>query len=127
MAQTLLVGPEIETGRRILQALDDAKLKISVAMWALFLQEYGDWRLVLSSRQLDTEDPREAYGVVFKALDRAKMESERAEPIMILPMKDPFIRELRRSFREEAREGRRSLAGTIGDRFLDHSYIYRVS
>ncbi|MFY9728537.1 MAG: hypothetical protein WB579_05540 [Bryobacteraceae bacterium] len=128
MAQTLLVGPEIETGRRILQALDDAKLKISVAMWALFLREYGDWRLVISSRLLDTEDPREAYGIVFRALDRANMEVEKTEPLMILRMKDPFIRELRRSFREgeKVREGR-SLAGTIGDRFLDHSYIYRVS
>jgi hypothetical protein len=127
MAQTILVAPEIETGRRILQALDDAKLKISVAMWALFLREYGDWRLVISSRQLDLADPREAYSVVFRALDRAKMEAEKAEPIMILPMKDPFIREFRRSFREEVGEGRRSLAGMIGDRFLDHSYIYRVS
>jgi len=52
----------------------------------------------------------------------------KTEPIMILRMKDPFVRELRRSFREKekVREGR-NLAGTIGDRFVDHSYIYRIS
>jgi hypothetical protein len=53
------------------------------------------------------------------------LEVEKTEPIMILRMKDPFIRELRR-LRETMREGR-SLAGTIGDRFVDHSYIYRIS
>ncbi len=112
----------------MLKALDDSRVKINVALWALFLREYGDWRLVLSSRQLDTEDPREAYGIVFKALDRAHIEVMKTEPIMILRMKDPFIRELRRSFREKekVREGR-SLSGTIGDRFVDHSYIYRIS
>ena len=62
MAQTLLVGPEIETGRKILQALDNAKLKISVAMWAV-LSSYGDWRLVLSSSRLDAKGTQQ-YGHV---------------------------------------------------------------
>jgi len=50
-------------------------------MGAPFLREYGDWRLVLSSRQLDAEDPREAYGILFKALDRAHIEVMKTEPI----------------------------------------------
>lgn len=129
MAQTVLVrNPDVAAGREMLKALDDSRIKIDVALWALFLREYGNWRLVLSSRQLDAEDPREAYGSVFKALDRAHIEVMKTEPIMILRMKDPFIREMRRSFREKekVREGR-NLSGTIGDRFVDHSYIYRIS
>jgi len=59
MAQTVLVrNPDVAAGREMLKALDDSRVKIDVALWALFLREYGDWRLVLSSRQLDAEDPR---------------------------------------------------------------------
>ena len=91
MAQKVLVrNPDVAAGREMLKALDDSRVKIDVALWALFLREYGDWRLVLSSRQLDAEDPREAYGIVFKALDRAHIEVMKTEPIMILRMKDPF-------------------------------------
>jgi len=128
MDYALLVKPDIESGREILNALDEKDVKVDVALWSLFLREYGNWRLVLASRQLDRLDLRKAYGTVYSALDEAGIESEKNDPIMIFRMKDPFVRDLRRSFErvKNPKEGR-SLAGTIGDRFVDHSYIYRVS
>jgi hypothetical protein len=38
MARTLLAAPGIETGKKILDAFDDAKLEIGVAMWAVFAE-----------------------------------------------------------------------------------------
>ena len=127
MAQTLLVGPEIETGRKMLQALDDAKLKVGVAMWAV-LAEYRNWRLVLSSSRLDAKGIRDAYGAVFEALDKAGFTARQTEPLMILSMKDKFIRELRQVFAKAASvEGMRLGGQTFGDRHIEDAYVYRIS
>jgi len=97
MAQTLLVGPEIETGRKILQTLDDAKLRIGVAMWAV-LSSYGDWRLVLSSGRLDLKGTRGAYHAVLETLDKAGFTTRETESLVIFSMKDKFVRDLRQAF-----------------------------
>lgn len=127
MAQTLLVGPEIETGRKILQALDNAKLKISVAMWAV-LSSYGDWRLVLSSSRLDAKGTRGAYHAVFEALDKAGFTVRETESLVIFSMKDKFVRDLRRIFAKAASvEGMRLGGQTFGDRHIEDAYVYRIS
>jgi len=127
MAQTLLVGPEIETGRKILQALDDAKLKVSVAMWAV-LSSYGDWRLVLSSSRVDAKGTRGAYHAVFEALDKSGFTSRDTESLVIFSMKDKFIRELRQVFAKAASvEGMRLGGQTFGDRHIEDAYVYRIS
>ena len=47
--------------------------------------------------------------------------------LLILPMKDPFIRHLRRLF-EKAKsvEGMRLGGQMIGDRFLEDALVYRI-
>ncbi|HEY1185880.1 MAG TPA: hypothetical protein VGE89_16930 [Bryobacteraceae bacterium] len=127
MAQTLLVGPEIETGRKILRALDDAKLKVSVAMWSV-LSSYGDWRLVLSSSRLDSKGTQGAYHAVFEALDKAGFTIRDTESLVIFSMKDKFIRELRQVFAKAASvEGMRLGGQTFGDRHIEDAYVYRIS
>jgi hypothetical protein len=61
MDKAALVSMDIERGSRILQILDDARLRADVAMWAV-LGEYEDWRLILSSRKFDAAEPTGAYG-----------------------------------------------------------------
>lgn len=127
MAQTLLVGPEIETGRKILQTLDDAKLKIGVAMWAV-LSSYGDWRLLLSSNRLDAKGTRGAYHAVLETLDGAGFTTRETESLVIFGMKDRFIRELRQVFANAASvEGMRLGGQTFGDRHIEDAYVYRIS
>jgi len=46
MDKTALVNFDVERGRRVLDAIDDAKINIAVALWA-YLPEYADWRLVI--------------------------------------------------------------------------------
>lgn len=55
MDRTLLVNSllctDIATGAIVLDALKQAKVKVSVALWAI-LPEYEDWRLVLAGMLL---------------------------------------------------------------------------
>ena len=122
-----MVSIDIENGEQVLAALDKAGLKVSVAILAL-LSEYQDWRLLLASKMFDTAGVLGAYRLVHQALDRAGFPIERQPSLLILRMKDPSIRELRRIFAKTKSVAGMRLGGQmIGDRFIEDGYAYRIS
>jgi hypothetical protein len=127
MDNAALVTADFAASAKLLEALDDADLAISVALW-LNSPDYEDWRLVLSSRRLDTAaDPRTAYGLVHDALERAGFLLEHTPPLLILRMTDPFIKALRQIFgKARSVEGMRLGGQTIGDRFVQDAVVYRI-
>ena len=127
MDKTALVDVEVDKGARILQILDDAGFEIKVALWA-YLGDYEDWRLVLASRKFDAAGLRDSYGRLHKALDKAGIPLEQTPVVVILRIADPFVKALRRSFaKAKSIEGMRLGGQTIGNRYLDDAYVYRVS
>jgi hypothetical protein len=124
MDQATLVGPDVSVGLEALAVLDAAKIKPTVALLAV-LPEYGDWRLILSSPSLDQNHQLKAYDKVAEALHGQFV--YKLPAIMILPLKDSFIRELRRIFgKTKAVTGMRLGGQKIGDRFIDNAYVYRI-
>ena len=124
MDQATLVSPDVNAGGQALAELDAAGVK-PVAALLMVTPEYGDWRLVLSSPSLDQTHQLKAYEKVAEIL--AGRFVYRLPPILILPTKDPFIRELRRIFwKTKDVNGMRLGGQTIGNRFIDNAYIYRV-
>lgn len=127
MDKAAVVSLDIDRGAELLAALERAKLRIVVALWA-HLYEYGDWRLVVAARQFDSLDPRDAYRLLNDSLDAAGFTPEKTPPILILPMADPFIRGLRRLFgKTKSVQGMRLGGQMIGDRFVEDAYVYRIS
>jgi hypothetical protein len=128
MDQALLVGPDIEVGRDAVAVLDASGLKPVVALMAMF-PEYSDWRFVIASPALDQEKPLKAHIQVAKAL-RGEFVS-RLPITMVLPTKDPFIRDLRKVFRFKIKVGQQTLGRlggqTIGGRFLNDAFVLRVA
>jgi len=125
MVKTGLVGIEIERGAALVKALDDAKIKIRVAMWA-YLSDYEDWRMVLAGPGLDAG--RDAYGLVVEAMAKAGFTPETSPVYVIYRMKHKFIRELRRIFaKARSVEGMRLGGQLIGDKFIEDAYVYRIS
>ena len=127
MGQALLVNVDLDAGAEILRIMDRAGVKVSVAAWIVF-DEYGDWRLLLSSRQLDAAGPGKASGLVFDALVAADFPVERTPTILILPTTDPTVRTLRRIFgKAKTVEGMRLGGQQIGKRWVEDAYVYRIS
>ena len=127
MDKTALVSLEVHRGKEIVDALESANLKISVALW-MFLSEYEDWRMVLSARRFDSLDPLAAYRLLHTLLDPAEFTPERTPPILILRMTDPFIKALRSIFgKAQSVEGMRIGSQSIGNRFVEDAYVYRIS
>jgi hypothetical protein len=127
MGQALLVNVDLDAGTEILRIMDTAGVKVSVAAWIVF-EEYGDWRLLLSSRQLDAAGPGKASGLVFDALVAADFPVERTPTILILPTTDSTVRTLRRIFSKAKSVAGMRLGGQqIGKRWVEDAYVYRVS
>jgi hypothetical protein len=128
MDKSALVSIEVNRGAQVLSILDQAQLKISVALF-VHLSEYETWRLVLAGRQLDgTTRLQDAYGLLRKALDAAGFAFEKTPPMLILPMNDPFIKALRRLYGKNGRAEGMILGGqSIGNRFVEEGYVYRIS
>jgi hypothetical protein len=127
MVKTALVSTDIERGSELLEVLDRAGLKMAVALWAV-LSEYEDWRLVVSSRQLDSRGIRDGYGLIFDALRAAGFTPEKTPTITLRRMTDPLIKDLRRRYRKfKDVEGMRPGGQMIGDTFVEDAYVYRIS
>lgn len=127
MAKTVLVSPDIDKGSKILRILDDAGLKVTVALWA-FLPDYEDWRLILSSRKFDAAGPTGGYGLLHDTLDAAGFSLEETPTVGIFRDSDPFIRSLRKIFgKANSVDGMRLGGQTFGDRFVEDGYAYRIS
>ena len=125
MDKATLVSIDLDKGEEILKILDGAELRIKVALW-LFSPDHDDWRLVLASRQLD--ESRHAYGLVNEALRKAGYAIEKKPLLWVLPMNDPFIRDLRKRFgKAKDVEGMRLGLQTIGKWFVEDAYVYRIS
>ena len=127
MDKTAMVTVDIGRGAEMIARLTDAKLKIAVALWA-YLSEYEDWRMLIASSQFDSLDLRDAYQLVHDALAPGGFTAANTPPIMILPMKDPSIKALRRLFgKTKSVQGMRLGGQLIGDRFVEDAYVYRIS
>jgi len=121
------VSIDLDTGTEILRILDEASLKVNVALWAL-LEEYTDWRLVFASRRFDAVGTLEAHGIVNDALRATGFPIENKPSILILPMTDPTIRSLRRIFgKTKTVAGMRIGGQQFGNRWVEDGYVYRVS
>ena len=124
MDQATLVGPDLSVGREIVSILDAAQLKQITALFVLF-PEYSDWRLVLSSPSLDQNHSLKA-GLKVHEILHGKF-AYPLPPLMVLPRKDPFIAGLRKLFgKAKDVTGMRLGGHTIGNRFIDDAYVYRV-
>jgi|HubBroStandDraft_4_1064222.scaffolds.fasta_scaffold335589_2 hypothetical protein len=127
MDKATLVSIDFERGEEVLKVLDDGDLRIKVALW-LFSPDHDDWRLVLASPKLDGDGQTHAYALVNQALRNAGYLIERRPLIWIMPMNDPFIRDLRRRFGKSKNvEGMRLGLQTIGKWFVEDAYVYRIS
>jgi hypothetical protein len=126
MDQAVLVNIEIQRGADVVAALDQAKVKVSVALFAN-LAEYGDWRMVLAARAFDELRITDAYGLLHESLSAAGIGVEKTPLILIFPMSDPFIRQLRKRFgKTKSVEGVRLGGQLIGGRFVEDGYVYRI-
>lgn len=120
-----MVNLDLSQGAEIVTALEKGGIKLKAALW-MVSPEYEDGRLVLSSDSLKGTDPLKDYEMVVRVLRRSIQKV--LPPILILRTTDPFIRTLRKVFGKTASvEGMRLGGQSIGDRYIEDAYVYRIA
>jgi hypothetical protein len=127
MVKTALVSFDVDRGAKIIEGLEAHGLKIRVALW-LYLSDYEDWRLGLSSPKFAGLGTMACYGLLNATLDAAGFEVEQVPSILVLPPAGPFVRDLRRVFGKARNvEGMRLGGQIFGGQFVEDAFVYRIS
>jgi hypothetical protein len=126
LASTALVNLDIEDGEKVVRALDAAGKSPNVALWAK-LPDYEDWRMVIASEHLDQNSQFAAYNDINDAIQKAGVPFYRQPSILLRPMKNPMIEDMRSAYASfEETYGMRLGGRTFGDKFLEDAFVYRI-
>lgn len=126
MAPAALVNFDIENGERALKALDDDGKAPEVALWAK-LPDYESWRLVLASDRLDQTSPLTGYTQISEAMEKAGIPIHRQPSVLLRPMGNPMIEDLRKVFAVANETYGMRLGGqTFGDKYIEDAFVYRI-
>ena len=63
MYRKVLVEAEIQSGERLLEQLDLAKVPVTAAFW-LYAEDAAEWRLVIVSPMVETQGPKQFYALL---------------------------------------------------------------
>lgn len=128
MARDVVVDLDIEGGKKLIDALDEAGFPVQSALW-FFRPESDEWRLVISSPIVDKEGPLSAYHQIQPVLHEALGPRIRLDRISAVGTKDKVVKALRsryRSFPKEEIEGLRLYQTRVDDVFVEGAYVYRL-
>ncbi len=127
MAETALVSSDIENGKAVVKALDQAGITVRSAFW-LYAPESSEWRLVLAMPEVRQQGPRATYETVSKVLAKSGL-------ILAIPLRqisivgpdDPLPRLLRAAIKTPPQEiaSIRFTGNVIGNTLIEDAYIYR--
>jgi hypothetical protein len=132
VVKTVLVERDIEDGRRLLLTLDQINLpsggfRVSAALW-LFSGDPPEWRLIIATPSVDHLGFRSTYSAIQKVLDSLSPDTGLTlENISIVKPGDSLVRTLGRTLRVGQGGGVRFARNTVGDTYIEDSYIYKLS
>jgi hypothetical protein len=122
MGSAALVDEDIERGREVLNALDDAGFRPGPAFWR-YRPESSDWRFVVALPAIARQEPLHVYDQVQRLLSRRNIELPLWR-ITLLSTDDPLARWARERVRG-AFSDTRSSTSFVDDSFIEDAYIYR--
>lgn len=126
MDNATLVSFDIESGQKVIDALDADGKNPNVALWAK-IPDYEDWRLVIASDRLDQSSSFSGYTEINEAIRKAGIPIHRKPPIFLRSMDKPFIQALRNAFASAADTYGMRLGGQMfGDQYLEDAFVYRI-
>jgi len=127
MDKTALVEKDIEEGKRLIEALDNAGFQVRAVLW-FYLAESDEWRFVVASPLVERKGPKEAYAFVQAVLAQLLPPSGISlEEISVVSPEYDLIRLLKVAIQTgPGISGIRFTRNTINNTFIEDAYIYRM-
>ena len=127
MDKTALVEKDVEEGKRLIEALDNAGFQVRAVLW-FYLAESDEWRFVVASPLVERKGPKEAYAFVQEVLAQLLPPSGISlEEISVVSPEYDLIRLLKVAIQTgPGISGIRFTRNTINNTFIEDAYIYRM-
>ena len=126
MDKVALVSFDIESGEKVIEALDKDDKEPKVALWAK-LPEYEDWRLVIASDRIVQKGSLYPYAQINDAMEKAGIPISKRPKVFLRPMDKPFIKALRDIFSKASDSYGMRLGGqAFGGQYLEDAFVYRI-
>lgn len=127
MDKTALVERDLQEGKRLIKALDEARFPVDAALWR-YLPESQEWRLVIASSIYDKKGPREAYTLVQEILGKLpRTFGISLQNVSVISPQHDLIRRLHKAISTgSSTSDIRLTRSAIGGMFIEDAYIYRV-
>jgi hypothetical protein len=127
MAKASLVERDLQTGARLIQALDEAAFPIEAAFW-LFDPEPQHWHLVIASSVVNEEGPRPAYAKIREVMqNKGKYPDLMVDDTTVRRTDDPMIKPLRKAISTSSDLTPIRIArSSFNNVYIDDAYVYRV-
>ena len=127
MDQAALVArePDVEAGRKLIEALDEARLDIQAALW-IYMPEIGEWRLMLASSLVAQAGPKEVYQRIQSTLRELELDISLKDVGLVTP-ESPLIKAFHGTTRVPPKMGKLRLVQTrVGNVFFEAAIVYRI-
>jgi hypothetical protein len=126
MSPGTLLSFDIESGNKVIDALDRDDKTPDVALWAK-IPDYEDWRLLLASDLLDQTSPLEGYVEINAAMKKAGISFRTRPSILLRSMDNPMILALQNLFATAKDTYGMRLGGQkFGDKYMEDAFVYRI-
>jgi hypothetical protein len=125
----LVIGIDIEGGKRLLKALDESGINVPGAFW-LYFPEAEEWRLVFVMPKVKKEGSLKAYRLIDNELRKLDSISDMLSlHVTVRDPSDDLIKAMRKAIKTEPDAiedifwDKRPVNGV----YIDGAYIYRMS
>ena len=115
----------LNAGANVVRLLDKRGFLLRAALW-FYLSETDEWRLFLGTPEVRTKGPKKLYrqiqGMLAKGEDVVPLSS-----VVLVDSQDSLVQLLGSVVKIDDLGGFRFSRNTIGGRFIDDAYIYRLA
>lgn len=121
--------PKIEIGKKLLELLDQKKVKPVAFLW-FYLQGANSWRLFISAEAYDSANTEDNYRNFIEQFgDENTVRKIGMLNISIIPQNDGFLNLLKTAVQTDPDSigGIRFTSSSINGVFIEDAYIYRLS
>jgi hypothetical protein len=128
MDKATLVDAQVDDGKKLIQALDAAKVDVQAAMWFYFT-ESNDWRLVIATPLMDVIGPMKTYEIIQNEMEKSLPDlSVKLRNIFLVNPQHKLIRLMKIAVGTgKTISGIRFTQNVINNILIEDAYIYRMT
>lgn len=126
MDKSTLVEKDINEGKELIEALDEAGISVQAALW-IYLSESDEWRFMIAIPMIDEKGPKKTYTHIQSILAKITPPTITLKDISIVSPNYDLIKLLKMVILTgPGIHGIRMKRNTVNNVFIEDVYIYRI-